>query len=362
MSDSASQERVRFEQLVTRCCGAGVAVERFEPMAGDASTRRYFRIWLDGADAPATLVAMVMEDSEGAVTSDEIGEGGDGDELPYVNVHHFLERCGVAVPRLYLDAATEGVLLLEDIGDVALWDAVTGASDAEVRRLFGLAIEQLLRIQIDGTARHDPSCLGFRRNFDARLYEWEFEHFLEWGFSGRIEGTLPEVEAAELREHFCKMADDLGRQPRVLNHRDFHAWNLFVDDGEVRVIDFQDMLLAAAPYDLATLLGDRVTPEVVHAELERQLVGDYRTAWSKHPDAPWAWDEQELWDVYTSCALQKAFKVVGRFHYLDRVKGKPGYLRFLPPTLARIRSLLADRADLAAVADILQRYFPELRT
>ncbi len=341
--------------------GPGCIVADLQPMAGDASTRRYVRVLLEGEGAPASVVAMVMDDAEAAKLSDEGGEVGESDEIPYVNVHNFLVQCEVDVPELFVDASDEGVLLLEDIGDVALWDAVASAPADEVRRLFGLAIEQLLRMQIDGTTRRDESCLGFRRSFDRALYEWEFEHFLEWGFSGRLEGPLPADEARELRRQFAAISTFLGDQPRVLNHRDYHAWNLFVHEGRVRVIDFQDALMAAAPYDLATLLGDRVTPQAVTPELERELVGEYARAWSNRPAAPWVWDQEEIWRVYSACALQKAFKVVGRFHFLDRVKGKPGYLEFLPPTLARIRGLLAGDPDLETVWVILQRYFKELR-
>jgi hypothetical protein len=242
-----------------------------------------------------------------------------------------------------------------------LWDAVESAPREEVQRLFERAIEQLLRFQVDGTGLRDERCLGFRRNFDRALYEWEFEHFLEWGFSGRLDGPLPPGELAELRRGFGEISQFLGDQPRVLSHRDYHAWNLFVRDGRIRVIDFQDALLAAAPYDLATLLGDRVTPQAVPPPLERVLVRHYAEAWSARRSAPWRWDEEELWRLYVACALQKAFKVVGRFHYLDRVKGKPGYLRFLPPTLERVRGLLAGQPQLSSVRQILQKYFPELR-
>ncbi len=351
----------RLAEMIGSRFGSDVAVVAERAMPGDASTRRYIRVELDGEGAPPSLVAMVMQDVEAAKVSDEGGEVGESAEIPYVNVHNFLLRCDVDVPEIYLDASDEGVLLLEDIGDIALWDAVSEASEGEVRRLFGLAIEQLLRLQVDGTALRDESCLGFRRNFDEALYEWEFEHFIEWGFSGRVDGPLPAAELAELRRSFREISRFLGDQPRVLNHRDYHAWNLFVQDDRVRVIDFQDALLAAAPYDLATLLGDRVTPEAVPAALERELVRDYGREWSSRPRAPWIWQEEELWNAYSACALQKAFKVVGRFHYLDQVKGKPGYLRYLPSTLGRIRGLLARQPALSSVTDILQKYFKELR-
>ncbi len=347
--------RVRF--------GGCVTISRREPIAGDASSlRSYVRLWLDGQDAPATAVAMVMQGLEAAKTSEEGGEEVESDEIPFVNVYHFLVANEVSVPEIYVDAAEDGVLILEDVGDVALWDAVENAPANETRRLFGLAIEQLLRIQIDGTASRDEACIGFSRQFDEDLYMWELEHFLEWGFSG-IDGPPAAAELRELRRCFAKLAADLGNQPRVLNHRDYHAWNLYLHDGRIRVIDFQDLLLAAAPYDLATLLGDRITPSAIDAELERALVADYGNAWAQHPAAPWRFDDEELWRVYRDCALQKAFKVVGRFHYLDRVKQKSSHLRFIPPTLERIQTLLTERDDpeMRVVHEILQPYFAELR-
>jgi len=371
--EDSAQVGPGLDAMVVSRFGADASVVRCQAMAGDASTRRYVRVSLEGGSAPPSLVAMVMRDAAAARTSDEVGDTATTDEVPYVNVHRFLVECGVDVPEIYVDASDAGVLLLEDIGNTALWDAVEAAPPDEVRALFGLAIEQLLRIQIGGTVHRDERCIGFRRSFDRKLYQLEFEEFLEWGFSGRLDGELPRGELAELRRHFGDISEFLGDQPRVLNHRDFHAWNLFVQnrqdaghDGELgnrrlRVIDFQDALLAAAPYDLATLLGDRVTPQAVVPALERQLVGDYADAWDGDPSAPWRWDPDQLWEVYCACALQKAFKVVGRFHFLDRVKGKSGYLRFLPPTLDRIRGLLAQKPEWASVWGILQEYFPELR-
>jgi len=350
----------RLEPLIRRSFGSDAALAEVEALAGDASTRSYARARLRGPGAPATVVVMLLADRGIAMSSDELAVFAEPlRQLPYVNVHEFLIRIGVAVPELYLDASDEGVLLLEDVGSVTLWDAVQGRRDEEVEELFARAIDQLLLLQVNGTARRDDACIAFQQQFDERLFLWEFEHFLEWGLIDRIDGPLPDSETALLRERFTALARYLDRQPRVLNHRDFHGWNLFVRDGGIRVIDFQDALLAPAPYDLATLLGDRVTPEVVHPALERRLLAYYARQ-SEARGGP-RWSEAGLWEVYSACALQKAFKVVGRFQYLDRAKGKPGYLRYLPPTLRQIARLLDTRPDLADLRAVLSRYFPELR-
>ena len=48
-----------------------------------------------------------------------------------------------------------------------------------------------------------------------------------------------------------------------------------VHDDAVAVIDFQDALLAPAQYDLASLLNDRETDQVVTPAVEEQLVDYY---------------------------------------------------------------------------------------
>lgn len=358
-SDEAAIAPVVAE-LVRGRFGSAARVERLAPLAGDASTRRYARAWLSGSGAPPTAVVMILADRGIAMSSDELAVFAEPlRELPYVNVHRFLARLGVAIPELYADAAERGLLLLEDIGDLPLWDALQGRPAEDQQRLFARAIDQLLLLEIDGTARRDDGCIAFQQAFDRRLFDWEFEHFLEYGLVDRLPRGLPASEQAELRAHFSAISARLDAQPRVLNHRDFHAWNLYVQDDRIRVIDFQDALLAPAPYDLATLLGDRDTRQVVTAPMESALLDYYAAGWAARGGIPW--QRGELWDVYADCALQKAFKVVGRFHYLDRVKGKPGYLRYLPGTWQQIARLLAVRPGLAPVRDILARHVAELR-
>jgi hypothetical protein len=355
------EERIpRIEELVKERFGREAAVTRLLALPGDASTRRYARAWLSGPGAPPSLVIMILADRGVAMSSDELAVfAAPLSELPYVNVHRFLASLGVAIPELYVDASAEGLLLLEDIGDTPLWEAVQGRPDEDVARLFESAIDQLLLLQLDGTGRRDEGCIAFGQAFDERLFAWEFDHFIEHGLENRLGHPLPTVERDALQARFTEMARYLDRQPRVLNHRDFHAWNLFVHEGRIRVIDFQDALLAPAPYDLATLLGDRDTPAVIRPQLEERLLSYYAGAWQARGGS--AWQRDELWDVYAACALQKAFKVVGRFYFLDRVKGKPGYLRYIPPTLRQIRRLLDRRSDLDDVRSILGRYFPELQ-
>lgn len=349
-----------LETLVRDRFGSATAVRRGEPLAGDASTRRYARVWLGGPGAPTTVIAMILADRGIAMSSDELTVFKDApQELPYLNVHRFLVGLGVAVPEVYVDAADRGVLLLEDIGDTALWDAVQQQPEDCVQRFYERAIDQLLLIQIDGTRRPDPACIAFQQVFDERLFIWEFEHFIEWGIERRLGRALPDLDATVLRRHFARIARRLAGLSCILNHRDFHSWNLFVQDGAIRVIDFQDALLAPGPYDLATLLGDRDTPHVVRPPLEARLLAYYQRRWAERSGS--ALDPREFEDAYFLCALQKALKVVGRFYFLEIEKKKPGYRRYIPSTVRQIERILPRFPQHAEMAEVVRRYLPAER-
>src|SRR5439155_515483 len=141
--------------------------------------------------------------------------------------------------------------------------------------------------------------------------------------------------------------DALGRGQRapVLVHRDFMAWNLHVQDGRLRLLDFQDALLGPDAYDLAALLTDRTTGTLVAPDLERELIAHFRAARA----AAALPVDGDLATRYRLCALHRALKVIGRFYYLERVLGKAGYLADLPGVYAVARRMLAGLPALESV-------------
>src|SRR5262245_20460876 len=111
--------------LVSAAFGNGVRVLGAESLHGDASSRRYVRVHLEGAAVP-TAVVMVLGEGRFSPGSDELG-GGTSAELPYVNVGRWLAARHFPIPELYADRASDdGLLLLEDVGDVTMCAAVGG--------------------------------------------------------------------------------------------------------------------------------------------------------------------------------------------------------------------------------------------
>ena len=315
-------------------------------LRGDASSRSYSRVLVEGAGAPASVIVMHLSDSAVALSSEELGVFGKGGpkELPFVNVQRYLAGISDAVPAIYGRSADATMLALEDIGDVTLWEAANAAGDGG-RALFAAALEWIVELQ--ARARDDGSCYAFRQAFDTRLFAWEFEHFVEYGLA-----DVPPAELASVRAELDEAAERLGALPRVFCHRDYHAWNIHVASNRIRVIDFQDALLGPSLYDVASLLTDRMTPDLISPALERELVLELGGRLGK---AAWRNDE-EVMAEYRLIALQRALKVVGRFNYLAEVKGKPGYLAMLPNAAATARRLLAELGSFPSTERALAKH------
>ena len=355
----------QLSQLVTAkvraLFGTNTTLTSLATLAGDASSRRYHRIGLTGPGTPKSLV--VMELAAGSslpLSSEELAVFKSlPKELPFLNLHRFLSRIGVRVPRLYGQWESEGMLLLEDVGDMTLWDRVQGLAPTAVRTWYQKAIDELLLLQVRGTQDRDPDCIAFQQHFDARLYMWEFDHFLEYGLKKRPGTRVRPETIAALRKVFIQTARVLESQPACLNHRDYHSWNLMVHEGTLVVIDFQDALLAPPQYDLASLLNDRETDSVITPALEAQLVAYYRderAALLRH-----SMNADEFTEIYLLSAIQRDLKVIGRFYYLDMVKGKPGYKKFIPATVRRLKRNLARLPQLERIIPMLAEHFEEMQ-
>ena len=345
-------------RAVRAAFGDRAAVLASEPLCGDASSRRYVRLRL--ADAAArTAVVMLLGKDRSPLGSDELGGPQAIDELPFVNVARYLAARGLAVPAVYHEAAaSDALLLLEDVGDTTLWAAV-GAAPARARALFAAAIDLLVALQVAGVRHPDPSCHAFKQRFDGRLARWELEHFVEHGIETRHGRKLPGDERRALLAELAPVAAPFEREEPVLAHRDFMAWNLHVQDGRLRPIDFQDALLAPDAYDLASLLTDRTTGTVVTPALESELV-DYFCSARSTAGLPLPGDPAAFRARYRACALQRALKVIGRFHYLETVLGKPGYLAYLPGVYTVARRMFDGLPELAVVRARVAAFVPEL--
>jgi aminoglycoside/choline kinase family phosphotransferase len=98
------------------------------------------------------------------------------------------------------------------------------------------------------------------------------KEFVEIGLATVAPRAWPAAVVPEL----SALAARLDRYPRVLSHRDYAGQNLFIQTGpRIRIIDFQDALMAPAAHDLAVLLTTRDAAQFVTPVIERRLLDYY---------------------------------------------------------------------------------------
>jgi N-acetylmuramate 1-kinase len=310
---------------------------KIAPLKGDASTRRFWRVTLDPAErGPASAIAIDLGPDDLPLYARALKLVPEPlPEPPWLNVHRFLTKIGAAVPKIYAADIDARMVLVEDVGSMPLFEVAAGGHAGD---LYRLAVDELLIFHNSGTENLDSTCIASKIAYDRRLFHWELTQFLEAGLGEIAPGANRDAVAAEVGE----LAGRLDRFPRVFSHRDYHGHNLFVQYSErgqpqVRVIDFQDALMAPPAQDLAVLLTTRDAARVITPTIERRIIDYYYAALIRR-NAPQLQFE-EFRESYRLCVLQHALKVIGRFIVLEH-QGKSGYREYIPCALEQARRML----------------------
>ncbi|MDD2941583.1 MAG: phosphotransferase [bacterium] len=340
MSEAVTISQERLAQLFTAWQPA-YEIEKIEAVTGDASLRRYFRIYYRSGTSGLhsyTVVAMVFDSLKPAEVGDPVSSS-----ESYQTLSGVFAACEVAVPQLFGETLDGRVLFLEDLADVSLSSLVRpGEVEDEVLNYFYDAVRQLLLLQeIDNTV------FPYSRAFSEDIYVREMKEFSEYYLG------LERAERCRANSFYIFLARELSTYPQVLVHRDFHASNIHVDPAlRIRVIDFQDALWGNRCYDIASLLNDR---DMDSALGEQNL----RLVWRFFAEQSGVIGKEEaesLQKQYLLCLLQRDLKVVGRFSKLSRERGLKHYEKWIPGTLRRIgRNLnhLAKEAGAVPYRDFL---------
>ena len=281
--------------------GAGV-----EPLAGDASFRRYFRV-RNGRESAMLMDAPPPHEDTG----------------PFLGVSLWLAEQGHRAPAIHAEDRARGWVLLEDFGIDRMRDWLDEHPEAE---------EATYRTAIDALVALHRSPPGPFAPYDMEVYQREAALLPEWfapaaGF---------EADAASYAAAWDEVLSPLlPRQiPGVTVLRDYHAENIMLlPDGSQGLIDYQDALVGHPAYDLVSLLQD--ARRDVAPELERAMLDHYAARIETGPEC-----EAD----YARLGAQRNAKIVGIFARLWKRDGKPRYLAFIPRGWACLERDLAHPA------------------
>lgn len=302
------------------------------PLAGDASHRRYMRLHRRGDQGGAETAVLMI-----APPGLELVE-------PFVAVGEYLAGLGLSVPTILGVDAGQGLVLLEDLGDLSFVAAINAGHDEA--ELYAAATDVLAQVHQQPVPDSLPvagSAHVLPRYSNERMQR-EVDLVLEWYWPAVAGGPVPENIAAEWRAAWEAVWPLAWHDRPVLVQFDYHSPNLlWLPEREglqrVGVLDFQDSLQAPAAYDVVSLLQD--PRRDVLAGLEEQLVARYLAA---RLDV----DASAFRSAYAVLGAQRASRILGVFVRLWKRDGKPGYLAHQP----RVWQLLLRNLEHPALAPV----------
>ena len=299
-----------------------------EPLTGDASFRRYFRVHRPDGNLVAVDAPPEKENNQA-----------------FVALANSLGAQGVQVPSVIAHDFDLGFMLLSDFGDDVFLNKI---NNDNLRYYYQKAIDALISLH------HCVAPSDYQiQKFDASFIRLEIERTEDWYFSGYLQWQPTITERTTLNDVYDKIINNAEEQPLVLVHRDYHSRNLLIlPDETLGIIDFQDAVWGPITYDLMSLLRD------CYITLPSTFIQDKLISFKKSMIS--------LGKIDISCSdatfrrwfdwmgIQRHIKVLGIFSRIYLRDSNSRYLAYIPRVLDYLVSVSFQYKELKAFNKLLQ--------
>lgn len=261
-------------------------------VSDDASFRRYFRVQRGNT----TFIAMDSPPEK-------------EDNQTFVKIANLLRANNLHTPKIIEFDLTQGFLLIEDLGNATFLQAL----DKNQRiKLYQKAIDELIKMQAIDCKNNDLPI------YDDALLKVEMQLLIDWYLAK--DTSTDHLE--QLQHIFQLLSDNALNSPQVFVHRDYHARNMMIINGEIAIIDFQDAVIGSNTYDLCALLKD------AYLQLSTDEVQTLLHYYYQQADIKIQFSEFEK--QFELMGLQRHLKILGIFTRLSTRDGKHQYLEDIP--------------------------------
>jgi len=315
-------------------------------LTGDASSRSYYRIF----DNEQSYVACLDQ----SLTKLENLE-----EVDFFSAQALLANEGVSVPDIYHVQFNKGYVLQEDLGDLTFLKKIsTLKTKDEEYDIYKAAIDELLKIHQIDRAKYKTSSF-MNRAFDSEKLMFEVDFTIKHLVDGLFERELDKKRKESIRKYFEEIVTSLSQQDRVLTHRDFHSRNIMIKNEKIKLIDFQDMRMGIAQYDVVSLLEDCYYK--LNDDVKERLKSYY---WSEakrlnilKEGSNFEWEDFLV--NYNNMAIQRTFKALGSFAYIYRLREDIRYLKYIGHSFEQLKSYLFSNEKYSDLRILLSEVYYE---
>ena len=297
-----------------------------EPLTGDVSPRKYFRLRKGEQNVVLMDASHLLETV-----------------APFIRIARHLQRLGFSAPAILARDDANGLLLLEDFGDVTF--ARLLENSPELERLFTLATDVLIALH-----KHPQAIPSSLRTYHPEKMLEDIELFLDWCTPG-----ISEAGRAEFRKVWREVLPVAHQVPASLLLRDYHVANLMLLPNRAGVrqtglLDFQDAYQGPITYDLISLLED-ARHDIAEA-LQKKMVARYLAHFP-------GLDRNTFETSMAILAALRHTRVLAIFERLSRHEGKHDYKQLHSPRVERLLQKALRHPMLTGVKRWMEQYGKE---
>ncbi len=251
--------------------------------------------------------------------------------------NHFRQK-GLPVPEVFAVSSDLKKYLLEDLGNVTLFDFLSEIRESEgfsetIVAEYRKVLTVLPKIQIVAGKDMDYSVCYPREAFDKQSMMWDLNYFKYYFLKL---AKIPFDEQA-LEDDFQAFSDYLLSAPSdFFLYRDFQSRNVMLKDGEVYFIDYQGGRRGALQYDLASLLydGKADIPQEIRSQLFRFYMAELKNYISVN--------EKEFTSYFNGFVLIRIMQAMGAYGFRGFYEKKEHFLKSIPYAVNNLKNLLPE--------------------
>lgn len=291
-------------------------LDRVDSLTGDASTRRYYRLYCKNGTLVVCLDNPILEN----------------EEYNFLKMQKFLENNKIRVPKIFDYKNSKGYLLEEDLGDITLLSYLSKINDKdEEYNSYKICIDELLKMHKIPKEKLDNINLFF--DFKKLMDEIEFtvEYYLK-----KFLKVDDQSICSAIKQEFVDICKRISNEKMVYTHRDYHSRNVMVRNNEFIIIDFQDARQGIPQYDLVSLLEDCYYS--IDTENKEKLIKYYWDSLDKSIHGQQNFEY--FMCLYNDMTMQRVFKAIGSFSYIFDTREDHRYIKYIGYAMEKLKTVM----------------------
>lgn len=280
----------------------------------------------------------------------------------FIYFTHLFLSYSLPVPQILVAANDSSAYLIEDLGDLTLYDHVVaernkgGSFSSDVEAIYACVMQLLPLFQIKTSDTVDYRNCHKSQEYGERDFLGDMHSFRD-NFLSRIGAVYSESQLEKDFQSFAKYLDKASK--KYLLYRDFQARNIMLRNGQPFFLDYQSARRGALQFDVVSILFQSQVG--IPTDSRERLLAVYLDAVNELIDL----DRSSFMDYFYGFIFMRLMQVLGAYGKLGLEQKREYFLFGIPKAIDNLVAALnlyglpISLLELQRVFNLLVYYDPE---